>query len=75
MQKIPSYTNVVNEVMDFLQQRIDAATRAGIRQENIIVDPGFGFGKTLRHNLLLLKSLAKLNHWVCRCWLACREKA
>jgi len=59
MQKIPSYNDVVSEVMDFLQQRIDAATKAGIRQENIIVDPGFGFGKTLRHNLLLLKSLAK----------------
>jgi dihydropteroate synthase len=59
MQKNPSYTNVVAEVMDFLQQRIDAAIKAGIKQSKIIIDPGFGFGKTLQHNLLLLKSLAR----------------
>jgi len=59
MQKNPSYTDVVAEVMDFLRQRIDVAIKAGIKQSNIIVDPGFGFGKTLQHNLLLLKSLAK----------------
>ncbi len=59
MQKNPSYTDVVAEVMDFLRQRIDLAIKAGIKQSNIIVDPGFGFGKTLQHNLLLLKSLAK----------------
>lgn len=59
MQENPSYTDVVAEVMDFLQQRIDAAINAGIDQHNIIVDPGFGFGKTLRHNLLLLKSLGR----------------
>ena len=59
MQKNPSYTDVVAEVMDFLRQRIDVAIKAGIKERNIIVDPGFGFGKTLQHNLLLLKSLAK----------------
>lgn len=59
MQENPSYTDVVAEVKDFLQQRIDAAIKAGIDQRNIIVDPGFGFGKTLRHNLLLLKSLGR----------------
>ena len=59
MQKNPSYTDVVAEVMDFLQQRIDAAIKAGIKQSNIIIDPGFGFGKTLQHNLLLLKSLPR----------------
>jgi dihydropteroate synthase len=57
MQQSPSYGNVVGEVKDFLKQRIDAALDAGIRLENIIVDPGFGFGKTIEHNLLLLKSL------------------
>jgi dihydropteroate synthase len=45
--------------MGFLRQRIDAAIKAGIKQSNIIVDPGFGFGKTLQHNLLMLKSLTK----------------
>ncbi len=59
MQNNPSYKDVVAEVMEFLQQRIEVAISAGIKQSNIIIDPGFGFGKTLQHNLLLLKSLAE----------------
>ena len=59
MQKKPSYSDVVAEVMEFLRQRIDAAISAGISKTNIIVDPGFGFGKTLQHNLLLLNSLER----------------
>ena len=57
MQQNPSYQDVVAEVLEFLQARVDAALAAGIAAHNIIVDPGFGFGKTLEHNLLLLKSL------------------
>ena len=57
MQQNPSYQDVVAEVLEFLQARIDAALAAGIAAHNIIVDPGFGFGKTLEHNLLLLRSL------------------
>ena len=59
MQQNPSYQDVVAEVLEFLQARIDAALAAGVALHNIIVDPGFGFGKTLQHNLLLLKSLAE----------------
>ena len=59
MQRNPSYGDVVAEVMAFLRQRIDAALAAGIARDNIIVDPGFGFGKTLEHNLLLLQALPK----------------
>jgi len=59
MQQKPSYHDVVAEVLEFLQGRIDAALAAGIAPHNIIVDPGFGFGKTLEHNLLLLKSLSE----------------
>ena len=59
MQKNPSYEDVVSEVKDFLAQRIDAAVAQGIPLENIVIDPGFGFGKTIEHNLLLLKSLAQ----------------
>ena len=59
MQQQPVYDDVVAEVMVFLQERIDAALAAGIDRENIIVDPGFGFGKTLEHNLLLLRSLGE----------------
>jgi dihydropteroate synthase len=57
MQQNPSYTNVVNEVLDFLKARMDAALDAGIAQQHIIIDPGFGFGKSIEHNLLLLASL------------------
>jgi dihydropteroate synthase len=59
MQQNPSYRDVVTEVLEFLQARIDAALTAGIAAHNIIVDPGFGFGKTLEHNLLLLRSLSE----------------
>ena len=57
MQQEPHYDDVVGEVIEFLQQRIEVALVAGIKQQHIIVDPGFGFGKTLQHNLQLLKSL------------------
>jgi len=57
MQHTPSYKNVVSEVKEFLQQRIDACIAAGINKNNISIDPGFGFGKNLQHNLSLFKHL------------------
>lgn len=57
MQVNPQYSDVVSEVKDFLQQRIDAAQSAGIPRERLTIDPGFGFGKTLEHNLQLLRCL------------------
>ncbi len=60
MQSAPHYGNVVNEVAGFLTQRVNAATAAGISHERIAIDPGFGFGKTLEHNLALLRSLNEL---------------
>lgn len=57
MQHSPQYTNVLQEVFDFLQQRISAAQSAGIAVERLVIDPGFGFGKSLEHNLALLKNL------------------
>jgi len=59
MQQNPYYENVVTEVRDFLAARIEAAVDAGIAIENIIIDPGFGFGKTIAQNLQLLNSLAE----------------
>lgn len=61
MQRDPHYDDVVSEVKGFLNQRIDAAKAAGIGAERIVVDPGFGFGKTVQHNLTLLKNLSKLS--------------
>lgn len=60
MQEAPQYDDVVAEVHRFLAERIFAAEMAGIAKKNIVVDPGFGFGKTAAHNLLLLAQLARL---------------
>jgi dihydropteroate synthase len=60
MQEHPSYENVVREVGDFLQQRAAACAEAGIAADRICVDPGFGFGKTVQHNLQLLNGLPRL---------------
>jgi len=57
MQEKPVYKDVVQEVRGFLQQRIEYAVSAGIQREQIIIDPGIGFGKTVEHNLLLMKYL------------------
>lgn len=60
MQKAPRYTDVVREVRDFLTERAEHAVKAGVEPENIILDPGIGFGKTMEHNLALLKHLDAL---------------
>ena len=60
MQNNPQYQGVVTEVNDFLQQRKQACVEAGISADQILLDPGFGFGKTLQHNLQLLKRLDRL---------------
>lgn len=57
MQVNPNYTNVVKEVKDFLLERIDDSIKAGIKKENIILDLGFGFGKSVKHNFALLDAM------------------
>ena len=59
MQANPSYGDVVREVRDYLAARVAAAQAAGIARERIVADPGFGFGKTLEHNLELLRALGE----------------
>jgi len=59
MQEAPQYRDVVAEVVDFLRLRIEACEQAGISRSMISIDPGFGFGKTLDHNLLLLTQLER----------------
>jgi dihydropteroate synthase len=60
MQLAPSYGDVVAEVSAFLRERVDHAVAAGIERDRILVDPGFGFGKTVEHNLELLARLGEL---------------
>lgn len=57
MQQAPQYADVVAEVDAYLRRRAAAAEQAGIARERIVIDPGFGFGKTLEHNLALLRGL------------------
>lgn len=59
MQANPCYGDVVTEVRAFLATRVEAAMAAGIRRDRIVIDPGFGFGKTAEHNLELLRRLAE----------------
>ncbi|MDQ3495715.1 MAG: dihydropteroate synthase [Pseudomonadota bacterium] len=59
MQDAPDYDDVVGEVHRFLAERIFAAEMAGIERKRIVADPGFGFGKTLAHNLMLLAQLER----------------
>ncbi len=59
MQEDPRYDDVVGEVLRFLEERLAFALAAGVREEQVLLDPGIGFGKTLEHNLLLLRHLER----------------
>src|SRR5204863_1381477 len=60
MQQAPRYDDVVKEVFAFLRERISACEKAGLSRNRLVADPGFGFGKTVQHNLKLLKHLGDL---------------
>ncbi len=60
MQAEPSYTDVVSEVVGFCNQQVESSVEAGIARSDLLFDPGIGFGKTLAHNLLLLRNIDKI---------------
>lgn len=60
MQVAPRYSDLFGEVIAFLQDAVATAVDKGVAESNVIVDPGIGFGKTIRHNLMLLKDLERL---------------
>jgi dihydropteroate synthase len=60
MQEHPRYADVVGEVSAFLQERLEWVSSHGVREEQVLLDPGIGFGKTVEHNLLLIKHLDEL---------------
>jgi dihydropteroate synthase len=60
MQQAPSYVDVVKEVKAFLDERVHSCGAAGMPMDRLLIDPGFGFGKTLAHNLELLRRLGEL---------------
>lgn len=65
MQNNPSYKDVTTEVYDFLKARIDVCIKAGIDRKRLIIDPGFGFGKTVQHNLKLIRDLRTFEKLSC----------
>jgi dihydropteroate synthase len=74
MQDDPRYGDVVAEVHDWLADRIDACAAAGIPRDGIVVDPGIGFGKTLDHNLELLRNLDRFHDLGCPILLGVSRK-
>ena len=62
MQANPQYDDTVQDIKDWLKERINTAEIAGIKRSNVIVDPGIGFGKNLKHNLEILGGLSKLKN-------------
>ena len=74
MQDDPSYVDVTLDVYDFLNARVQAAEAAGIRRDQIVVDPGIGFGKTQEHNLTLLRNLSIFHGLGCAVLLGASRK-
>ncbi|HBT97356.1 MAG TPA: dihydropteroate synthase [Desulfobulbaceae bacterium] len=74
MQEHPVYEDVVREVGDFFREKVAALTAFGVSKDKIILDPGIGFGKTLSHNLSLLKHLDAFTGLGCRLLLAHSRK-
>ena len=74
MQDSPRYDDVLVEIYQWLEERIEAAEDAGIARPNILVDPGFGFGKTVAHNLELMNGLAMLHSLGCPIVLGASRK-
>ena len=75
MQDNPTYDDVVLDVYDALEARVEACERAGIPRARLIVDPGIGFGKTLAHNLALLGSLSVFHGLGCAVMLGASRKS
>lgn len=76
MQQAPEYPDgVVKEIKQYLAERLDAAVAAGMSRQQLIVDPGFGFGKTLQHNYELLASLSQFKDLGCQLLVGISRKS
>ena len=75
MQENPSYENVVTEVDTFFQERISKCESFGLKRDDIILDVGIGFGKTLEHNLALLKAHQHFSHFGCELLIGASRKS
>jgi dihydropteroate synthase len=75
MQLHPQYENIILDITNFFKQRIVACAQAGIAGKKIILDPGFGFGKTLEHNVQLIRSLDAFKDLNCPILIGVSRKA
>lgn len=75
MQLSPTYQNVVEEVKTFLKNRISICEEKGIKKDRLYIDVGFGFGKTLQHNLILMKHLKKFEDLGCKMLVGVSRKS
>lgn len=75
MQQNPHYGNVTQEIKAFLQQRISVCEAAGINKQRLYIDPGFGFGKTLQHNLTLMRELGSFQDLECSLLIGVSRKS
>ncbi len=75
MQKNPTYNSVINELIDFFEERISFCQKNGIALDRIIIDPGIGFGKSLEHNLAILKRLDEFHILGCKILLGASRKS
>lgn len=65
MQKEPSYTDVIREIAEFFEERLSFLDQHGVQRSRVILDPGIGFGKTLEHNLTILKNVHRFRKFGC----------
>ncbi len=75
MQNRPTYDNVVDEILSFFEERIEYCLKNGVTTDKIIIDPGIGFGKTLEHNLSILKNLKQFQKFGCPVLLGASRKS
>lgn len=75
MQKNPHYEDLIGEILAFLQGAVSRAVEAGVRREQILVDPGIGFGKTFDHNLQVIRQLGRFSELERPLVLGCSRKA
>lgn len=75
MQEAPQYEDIIDEICAFFEERLEFANQAGINQEKIWLDPGFGFGKSVGHNLLVLQHLYAFKQFGCRVLMGTSNKS
>jgi len=75
MQQAPIYKDIIDDIMHFFEERLKACESAGISKDRIVLDPGIGFGKTLAHNLLILKEIKRFKALGCPVMIGLSRKS